>query len=98
MYLHRFTPQNGNGTWRTELLGTRNELQRLREIIALGIPTLHKDLSLVALAPKWSGSDSTVPLEEILSSIESAARIGKWQDADKREIAALNLTDSAKLF
>jgi hypothetical protein len=37
-------------------------------------------------------------LEEFLSSIESAARIGRWQDADKRGIAALKLVDSAKLF
>lgn len=86
------------GRWQAELLEMRNELLRLKESIAQGTPTLHKDLSLVALIPKWSGSDSTVPLEEFLSGIEAAARIGKWQDADKREIAALKLTDSAKLF
>jgi hypothetical protein len=86
------------GRWQAELLETKNELQRSRESIALGTPTLHKDLSLVTLVPKWSGSDSTVTLEEFLSGIESAARIGRWQDADKREIAALKLTDSAKLL
>jgi hypothetical protein len=37
-------------------------------------------------------------LEEFLSSIESAARIGRWHDADKREIAPLKLVDSATLF
>jgi hypothetical protein len=86
------------GRWQAELLETKNEIQRLRESIGLGTPTLHKDLSLVTLVPKWSGSDSTVTLEEFLSSIESAARIGRSQDADKREIASLKLVDSAKLF
>jgi hypothetical protein len=37
-------------------------------------------------------------LEEFSSSVEAAARIRRWQDADKREIAVLKLTDSAKLF
>jgi len=82
----------------TELAEIKMELQRLRESMSHGMPTLHKDLSLVTLIPKWSGSDSAVTLEEFLSSVESAARIGRWQDADKREIAVLKLTDSAKLF
>jgi hypothetical protein len=33
-----------------------------------------------------------------LPSVEAAARIGKWQDEGKREIAALKLTHSAKQF
>ena len=37
-------------------------------------------------------------MEDFLSSIESAAKIGHWSDPDKREIAVLKLTDSAKLF
>jgi len=37
-------------------------------------------------------------LEEFLFSNESAAQIGHWSDPDKREIAVLKLTDSAKLF
>ena len=82
----------------TELAEMKMELQRLRESMSHGTPTLHKDLSLVTLIPKWSGSDSAVTLEEFLSRVESAARIGRWQDADKWEIAVLKLTDSAKLF
>jgi len=74
------------------------ELQILRESISHGTPTLHKDLCLVTLIPKWSGSDSAGTLEEFLSSVDSAALVGRWQDADKREIAVLKLTDSAKLF
>jgi hypothetical protein len=33
-----------------------------------------------------------------LSNIESAAKIEQWSDPDKREIAYLKLTDSAKLY
>ena len=82
----------------TELAEIKMELQRLRESMSHGMPTLHKDLSLVTLIPKWSGSHSAVTFEEFLSNVESAARIGRWQDAHKREIAVLKLTDSAKLF
>ena len=64
----------------------------------MGALIVHKDLSLVTLVPKWSGSDSSIALEEFLSSIESAAKIGHWSDLDKREIVVLKLTDSAKLF
>jgi len=37
-------------------------------------------------------------LEEFLTSIESAAKIGHWSDPDKREIAVLKVRDSANLF
>jgi len=39
-----------------------------------------------------------VLLEDFLSTIESSARIVRWKDADKLEIGALRLTDSARLF
>jgi len=48
-----------------EVLETKAEVQRLRENIAsmsVGAPIVHKDLSLVTLVPKWSGSDSSVTL------------------------------------
>jgi len=48
---------------------------------------LHKDLSLITLVPKWTGSDSVVTLEEFISSIESSARLGRWQEKDQVEIA-----------
>ena len=81
-----------------ELAETKIELQRLRQSISSGKPTLHKDLSLLTLISKWWGSDSTFTLEEFSSNVEAAAWIGRWQDADKREIALLKLTVSAKLF
>jgi hypothetical protein len=81
-----------------ELFEAKDEVQRLRERMPLGVPTIHKDLPLVALIPKWSVQDSTVTLEEFLSSIESSARLGRWEDADRVEIAVLKLTGSAKTF
>jgi len=47
-----------------ELAQTRLELQQLKERMETGAVTVHKDLSLVSLIPKWSGSDSTISLEE----------------------------------
>jgi hypothetical protein len=34
-----------------ELLEAKAEVNRLRERMSLGVPTVHKDLSLVALVP-----------------------------------------------
>jgi hypothetical protein len=81
-----------------ELAEAKSEIRRLTERMSVGALTVHKDLSLVTLVPKWSGSDSTSSLEEFFSSIESAGRIGRWQDADKVEIALLKLTGPARVF
>ena len=62
-----------------ELAESKAEIQRLTERMSLGTPTVHKDMSLISLIPKWSGSETAVPLEEFFSSLEGAARIGKWQ-------------------
>jgi hypothetical protein len=83
---------------KNELFEAKTEVQQLRERISLGVPTIHKDLFLVSLIPKWSGHESTVTLEEFLSSIEGSARLGKWEDADRVEIAVLTPTGSAKTF
>ena len=45
----------------TEVLETKAEVQRLRESkasMSVGAPIVHKDLSIVTLVPKWSGSDA----------------------------------------
>jgi len=81
-----------------ELAEAKTEVQRLRERMSIGTHAVHKDLSLITLVPKWSGSNSAVPLEEFFSIIDSAARIGRWQDRDCFEIAALKLVDSARVF
>jgi len=84
--------------FQAELSETRNEVQRLKERMSLGAPTVHKDLSLISLVPKWSGQDSTVTLEEFFESIEASARIGRWEQIDQIQIAALRLTGSARVF
>jgi hypothetical protein len=64
----------------------------------MGTSTVHIDLSLISLVPKWSGLDSAVLLEEFFDSIESSAQIGRWDEIDRLKIAALRLTDAAKIF
>jgi hypothetical protein len=53
-----------------ELAEAKAEVQRLRERVYVGTPTVHKDLSLISLIPKWSGAETGIPLEEFLSVIE----------------------------
>jgi hypothetical protein len=84
--------------FQAELTETRKEVQRLKERMSLGAPTVHKDLSLISLVPKWSGQDSTVTLEEFFASIEASVRIGRWEQSDQIQIAALRLTGRAKVF
>ena len=74
------------------------ELQHLKERTSVRTPTVQKGLSLISLIPKWSGSETEIPLEEFLSSIESSSRMGLWQDAEKLEIAFLRLSDVGKQF
>ena len=81
-----------------EMAETKAELQRLRERASVGTHTVHKDLSLILLIPKWSGAETGIPLEEFLSVMESSARIGLWEDEDKLQIALLRLTDVARQF
>jgi hypothetical protein len=61
-------------------------------------PRSSTSMSFITLVPKWTGFDSAVTLEEFLSSVEAAEGIGRWQDSDTREIAALKLSGSAKTF
>ena len=61
-----------------ELAETKAEIQRLRERVCTGTPTVHKDLSLISSVPKWSGSETA----EFFSSIEDSARVGNWEDAN----------------
>jgi hypothetical protein len=42
-----------------ELAESQAEIQRLKERMFLGTPTVHKDLSLISLVPKWSISSPT---------------------------------------
>jgi hypothetical protein len=58
-----------------ELYESKLEIQRLR--MSLGAPTVHKDLSLLSLIPKWSGAESSNSLEEFISTLEAFAWIGR---------------------
>ena len=84
--------------FQAELSETKSEVQRLKQRMSLGAPTVHKDLSLISLVPKWSGLDSAVTLEEFFTSIEASAKIGCWELNDQLQIAALRLTDPAKII
>jgi hypothetical protein len=61
-------------------------------------PPVTKDLSLVGIVPKWSGTDKAVPLHEFFEILESAARVGNWIQDDLIRIAAVRLTDVAGIF
>jgi hypothetical protein len=65
--------------------------------LSLGNPTVHKDLSLVSLVPKWSAAKTAVPLDEFFASIDGTAQIGREQ-SDCVRIAFLNLTNAARSF
>jgi hypothetical protein len=82
---------------RAELEESKAEIQRPKERLSGGPPTVHKDLSSVSLVPKWSGLDSAVPFEEFFASIEGAAQIGKWEEPDQFRITVLKLTHAARL-
>ena len=82
----------------SELTETKNELQRLKERMSIGTPTVHKDFSLISLVPKWSRLDSGVTLQDFFASTETSAKLGRWLENDQREIAVMRLAGSAKLF
>jgi hypothetical protein len=50
------------------------------------------------MVPKWSGTDKAVPLHEFFEFLESTARVGNWAQEDLIRIAALRLTDVARIF
>ena len=82
-----------------ELLEAKKEIERLKErALKSSTQTVNKDLSLISVIPKWSGCDDTVTIEEFLESIKAAAKIGRWNENDRREVEVLSLTGSAKLF
>jgi len=74
------------------------EVRNLRAQISSGRPTTAKDLSLVSLIPKWSGTEKSVSVEEFFESVESSARIGNWSDPDKIQISILKISEVAKAF
>jgi len=77
------------------------EIAELKDQIArlqVRLQTTAKDMSLVTLIPKWSGTSRSGSLNEFLNSVESAANMGNWDDRDKISIATLKLEDTARTF
>jgi hypothetical protein len=73
------------------------EVRDLRAQLQAGV-SRNRDKSLVALIPKWTGTDKEVPLEEFLEAVEIAARLVNWTEADMVQIIILRLIDSARVF
>ena len=44
-----------------ELAEAKLEVQQLKDRMSVGTPTVHKDLSLITLVPKWTRTDATHP-------------------------------------
>jgi hypothetical protein len=54
------------------------QLQKVAELkFEIQIRTVHKELSLMALIPKWPCSVSTNSLDEFILTREASARIGR---------------------
>lgn len=76
----------------------QTELRNLRVQVSAPVPQQTKDLSLLGLIPKRSGSDKAVSVKDFFDTVESTAGIGNWSDSDKIRITVLKLTDVAKAF
>jgi hypothetical protein len=61
-------------------------------------PPVTRDLSLVGMVPKCSGTDKAVPLHEFFEILEGTSRVGNWTQEDQIRIAAMRLTDVARIF
>jgi hypothetical protein len=57
-----------------------------------------KDMSLVSLIPKWSGTPSATPLVEFLETIEATGKMGNWTESDQMQVCALRLTDTTRAY
>ena len=69
-----------------ELAESKIEIQRLRERLSVGTPTVHKDLFLISLVRKWSGSEPTKHVEKFSLTREASVRIGRREPENTDEI------------
>jgi hypothetical protein len=53
-----------------------------------------KDLSLISLIPKWSGTVKSVSVKEFFESVEPSARIGNWNDVSKIHVNVHKRTET----
>ena len=72
------------------------EINNLQAQVNSRRPTAQKDLSLISLIPKWSGTENSVRVKEFFESVELVATIGNWSETDKKQITVLKLTEVAK--
>jgi hypothetical protein len=75
-----------------ELATSKAEILWLRESLSPRIsatlePIVRKDLSLNSLISKCAGSESGVPIDEFVATIEGSARLGKWDEKDQIRIS-----------
>src|SRR5215469_4079172 len=80
---------------------TAQEVADLKDQVArlqAQISSAAKDLSLVNIIPKWSGSSQSGSLSDFINSVERAADSGNWSDQDRVSLAIMKLEDSARLF
>jgi hypothetical protein len=74
------------------------EINYLRSQVSSGRPTAPKDLSLISLIPRWSGTEKSGSVKEIFELVESSARIGCWSEFDKTQIKILKVSYVATIF
>jgi len=74
-----------------ELAERKAEVQWLRDRMPLGTLTVHKDLSLITIVPRWTGSETEINLQEFFSGIERPVRIGRWEGNDNDQIATVKM-------
>jgi hypothetical protein len=55
-------------------------------------PPVTKELFLVGVVLKWSGTDKAVPLHEFIEILESTTRVGNWTQENQIWMAAMRLT------
>jgi len=62
------------------------------------VPTLCNEFSIISFVSKWSGAETSRPLEGFLFSIERAFKIRYWDEANRLHVATLRLADTAIAF
>jgi len=74
------------------------EINNLRSKVTSSRPTAPKDLSLISLIPRWSGTEKSVSVKEFFELVELSVRIGCWGEFDRIQITILKLSDVARIF
>jgi hypothetical protein len=65
------------------------EVQNLRAQMQMS-PAV-RDMSVISLVPRWSGTEKGISLNEFLEAVKRTAWLGNWLDKDKVQVAILRL-------